>query len=195
MFASTTTVVGSRGTDTLVSALWITGIAVAAYMLVMWIALVLWVYRDIESRSVDQFTRTALTATVAVFNVPGLILYLALRPSEPLVESYNRHLEMEAFMHELRLDNACPSCQRNVDASFVACPYCRATLQSPCAECSRSLQQFWAICPYCSAERQVAAASPATCPAAASSLPESRPSPAPVFAHGRDVRTPVTTAS
>ncbi len=194
MFASTTTV-GFMGTDTLISALWIAGIAVAAYMLVMWIALVLWVYRDIESRSVDQFTRTALTAMVAVFNIPGLILYLALRPSEPLVESYNRQLEMEAFMHEMRREDVCSGCQRSVDASFVACPYCRATLQSPCAKCSRSLQQFWAICPYCSAERQGAAASPATRPAAASTLPEPRLSPTPVFAQGRDVRTPVTTAS
>ena len=41
----------------MVNALWVIGILVAAYLVVMSIAMVLWVYHDVESRTVDSFTR------------------------------------------------------------------------------------------------------------------------------------------
>ena len=191
--AATASSIGFWGTDTLINALWITGILVAAYMIVMWIALVLWVYRDIESRTGDQFTRTSMTGMVALFNIPGLLLYLAVRPSESLIESYNRQLEMEAFLHDMRAEDPCPGCRRNIEPSFALCPYCRATVQTPCASCARNLKQYWAICPYCGAEKQAAPA--AASMRAASFLREDRPPLTPVYGQQRDGRKPVTTAT
>ena len=167
--------VGALESGSLMSALWITGIILVAYLATMWVAMVLWVYRDISSRSVDQGTRTGLTLLVAAFNIPGLLLYLALRPPEPLVESYNRQLESEAFLREIGQENACPQCQRHINASFIACPYCRARVQEPCIECHRNLQTSWTICPYCCAERTPAAARQRPTPAAP---PARTPSPA-----------------
>ncbi len=173
--------------DALINALWISGIVVAAYLVVMWIALTLWVYHDIRSRTVDPAVRVLLTGIVAVFNIPGLLLYLALRPQEALVESYNRQLETDAFMREIGREEACPQCQRAVSDSFVSCPYCRAALQTACYGCDRSLKSFWAICPYCGAERMDDAAAART-PAARQADPAPMPMPAAsgtIFAPGR----------
>lgn len=134
-------------------ALTITGITFTAYLLAMWVAIVVWTYRDITSRTPDTDLRTLSVGLVAVFSLPGLLIYLALRPSGTLAETYNRQLEAEAFLHDIEQRDACPACRRAVTADFAVCPYCRATLQEPCASCRHTLQSAWTICPYCASER------------------------------------------
>jgi hypothetical protein len=145
---------------------WITattmfGIALAAYTLILWVALIAWTYRDARARMVDTNMQIAATLLVAVFNIPGLLLYLAVRPPEPLSEAYSRQLEAEAFLQDMQKHESCRGCRRSVDPDFVACPYCRTALQEPCGSCGRNLQLSWTICPYCTAERRAVAARPA----------------------------------
>jgi hypothetical protein len=157
--------------DVLLNGLRVAGIIIAAYVAVLWLAAVLWTYRDIQSRSISRLVQLGATALVAAFNLPGLLLYLAARPQEPLVESYNRQLEAEAFMREIGREDV-PG-RRTIDDGFLACPYCRATLQTPCYDCHRNLKSYWVVCPYCGTERdRPAAASVATwSPAQAASAP------------------------
>jgi hypothetical protein len=144
--------------DALLNALRVAVIIVGAYLLVMWIAAVLWTYRDIQARTVSRVVQAGAVLLVALFNVPGLLFYLAVRPREVLVESYNRQLEAEAFLQEIGREKTCPDCSRAIDDSFVACPYCRATLQTPCHDCGRNLKSYWILCPYCAAAREKPAA-------------------------------------
>lgn len=139
--------------DTMYTALRLVGIITIAYILVLWIAATLWAHRDIISRTTDKGTQAGMTALVALGNVPGLLLYLALRPPELLTEQYNRQLEAEAFLREIRQENACPECNRAITDDFVACPYCAATLQTACPECGRNLKTAWVMCPFCTADR------------------------------------------
>jgi RNA polymerase subunit RPABC4/transcription elongation factor Spt4 len=139
--------------DTWLEAGRIVGIAAALYIITLWAALVYWTYRDITMRTTDQTTQAVCVITVAVFFVPGLLLYLALRPQEMLTDAYNRKLEAEAFMHEIEKYPACSSCRRAVREDFVMCPYCRESLRTACGECGEYLANAWVACPFCTTER------------------------------------------
>lgn len=133
------------------------GLTLAAYLAVLWVALIMWTWRDIRARTNDSSAQLASVALVGVFFVPGLLLYMALRPQEMLTDAYNRKLEEQAFLQEIQKQEACPDCRRAVDANFIACPYCRAQLRSECESCGEFLSPKWVACPYCSAERRTAA--------------------------------------
>lgn len=129
-----------------------------AYLTAFWLSLMVWTYRDIRSRSRDVFTHLFAVALVLVFNVPGLLLYLLLRPPETLAQTYERSLEEEALLQELDQQLACPSCRRGVRPDFLLCPSCRTQLKEPCPRCQRPLNLSWKACPYCAASLEEAAA-------------------------------------
>ena len=124
-----------------------------AYVLVFWISIVAWTYRDIRDRSRDAAFQVVAVLLVLVFNVLGLVIYLILRPRETLAEAYARSLEEEALLQELEEQGICPSCKRYITAEFVVCPYCRTQLKEPCIKCGRPLSFNWLACPYCTTSR------------------------------------------
>jgi RNA polymerase subunit RPABC4/transcription elongation factor Spt4 len=155
---------------------WIRGLTIAsvivlAYLLTLWVAMVAWTYRDASGRTVSPMMRWGSAALVAIANIPGILLYLAIRPREPLVESFNRQLEAEAFLREVSRDATCTSCRRTIEADYAYCPYCTAQLQSPCTACDRLLRATWTLCPYCATPRT---SQPASRPAAAAVAATSR---------------------
>ena len=124
-----------------------------AYVLVFWISIVAWTYRDIRERSRDAAFQVVAVLLVLVFNFLGLVIYLILRPRETLAEAYARSLEEEALLQELEEQGICPSCKRYITGDFVICPYCRTQLKEPCIKCGRPLSFNWLACPYCTTSR------------------------------------------
>jgi len=123
-----------------------------AYAVILWLGMAVWTYRDIRQRTRDGATQTLSVVLVLVLSIPGLFLYLLLRPNETLAEAYERRLEAEAFKQEFAEQRrSCPSCQRPIREDFLLCPYCRAKLQEQCIGCGRGLELTWAACPYCGA--------------------------------------------
>ena len=120
-----------------------------AYLIAVWFALVAWTFRDIESRSRSVFTQVFSTLLVVLFFVPGLLLYLILRPKETLDQAFQRALEEEYLLQDLDDLPLCPGCQRGVDPEFVLCPHCQTNLRAPCPACSRLVDLRWDVCPYC----------------------------------------------
>jgi hypothetical protein len=120
-----------------------------AYLIALWFALVAWTFRDIEARSRSVFTQVFSTLLVVLFFVPGLLLYLILRPKETLDQAFQRALEEEYLLQDLDDLPLCPGCQRAVDADFVICPHCQTRLRGPCPACSRLIDLRWSVCPYC----------------------------------------------
>ena len=121
-----------------------------AYLIALWFALVAWTFRDIESRSRSVFTQVFSTLLVVLFFVPGLLLYLILRPKETLDQAFQRALEEEYLLQDLDDLPLCPGCQRTADPEFVLCPHCQTALRGPCPACSRLIDLRWNVCPYCS---------------------------------------------
>jgi RNA polymerase subunit RPABC4/transcription elongation factor Spt4 len=130
------------------------GIIIGTYVVILWVALVAWTYRDVRSRSADPTMQAICTALVAIFFVPGLLLYVAVRPPETLGDAYSRKIEEEAFLREIQRQPACPSCHRSIERDFNTCPHCAATLRVACESCGEPVQMSWVACPDCGAARE-----------------------------------------
>jgi hypothetical protein len=133
---------------------WITslkllGTVTVAYLLLLWFASILWAYRDIRSRTMDPISQAIGVAVVALLPLFGVAIYLIVRPSETLAESYERELEQEAIRSELHSLQPCPTCRRPVERDFVVCAYCRTTVREECTRCRKLLSLDWRHCPYC----------------------------------------------
>ena len=135
------------------------GTIAGAYVLVLWIGIIAWTYRDIRDRTRDTAFQVVAVLLVMVFNILGWFIYMILRPAETLAQAYARSLEEEALLQELEEQAICPSCKRYVSADFLICPYCRTQLKEPCANCGRPLNFNWVACPYCTTQRTRVAAS------------------------------------
>ena len=128
-----------------------------AYLLAVWIGLIIWTFRDVRSRSRDLFMQLLSVALVVIFNIPGLLLYFLLRPRETLAEQYERELAEEALLQDIEEKQVCPACQQKIQSEFLYCPNCHTRLKRRCDNCHRITSLRWNICPYCGA--------PATAPA------------------------------
>jgi RNA polymerase subunit RPABC4/transcription elongation factor Spt4 len=121
------------------------GMVLAAF----WLAMIIWTYRDMRARSRDGLAQLVVAVMVAVLTVPGLLIYLFLRPRETLSEAYERSLEEEALLQEIEEKPVCPGCKQRVHDDWQACPNCHTRLKRPCTRCGRMLDLSWELCPYC----------------------------------------------
>ena len=123
----------------------IIGVLVAAF----WLAIVIWAYRDMRARSRDALAQLLVAILVGLLNIPGLLIYIMLRPRETLSEAYERSLEEEALLQEIEEKPNCPSCGQRVQQDWQACPNCHARLKKACVHCDYLLELQWNICPHC----------------------------------------------
>ncbi len=120
-----------------------------AYVTALWFSLVVWTFRDVQKRSRDLIVQVLATLLVLLFNLPGLLLYTVLRPTETLAEAYARSLEEESLMQDIEERQACPNCKYRVEPEFMVCPSCMTQLKRACPSCNRLLHLGWRVCPYC----------------------------------------------
>jgi RNA polymerase subunit RPABC4/transcription elongation factor Spt4 len=130
-------------------------IIVAAF----WLAMIIWAYRDMRARSRDTLGQLGVALMVALLTVPGLLIYLLLRPRETLGEAYERSLEEEALLQEIEEKPTCPGCGQRVQEDWQACPHCHTRLKKPCVHCRQLLELSWQLCPYCTTPQSNYAAS------------------------------------
>jgi RNA polymerase subunit RPABC4/transcription elongation factor Spt4 len=135
----------SNGSDIALFAAVYGGVILAA----LWLAMILWTYRDMRSRSRDGLSQLLVSAIVALLTVPGLLIYLMLRPRETLTEAYERSLEEEALLQEIEEKPSCPACGQRTHDSWQVCPNCHTRLKKACMKCGKSLELSWNICPHC----------------------------------------------
>ncbi len=120
-----------------------------AFLAALWIAIVIWTYRDIRSRARDPLVQILSTLLVAVLNLPGVLVYLILRPARTLEEEYQHTLEEESLLQALEEMPLCPGCERRVKDDWQVCPNCHTKLKKPCHHCGNLMELPWNICPYC----------------------------------------------
>ncbi len=123
-----------------------------AYTIGLWFALIVWTFRDIESRSRSVIAQIFSTLVVVLFFIPGALIYLLLRPKETLDEAFGRALEEEYLLQDLEDLSLCANCHRPVQQDYVACPHCLTELRHACPSCNRLVDVSWTICAYCTAE-------------------------------------------
>lgn len=105
-------------------------------LLVIWIMVIVWVYRDAERRGMNGVLWALL---VLIGNLIGLLIYLIVRserwPAKKTVQT-----------------TTCPSCQKTVESTFIFCPNCGARLQAVCPGCNKPVESTWRVCPHCGHE-------------------------------------------
>ncbi len=134
--------------------LWTSVLVVVAYAVILWLASVVWVAGDIQRRTNSTAVQFAAIAFTAVFFLPGLVLYVALRPSETIEERAERRMEMQALAAHAAESPSCRDCYRTLRADFVRCPYCASYVGAACPGCERLTESAWVVCPYCGLEER-----------------------------------------
>ena len=120
-----------------------------AFLLAIWVSLIIWTFRDARSRSRDIFAIVLATLMVVIFGPLGVLLYFLLRPHDTLAEIYGRSLEEEALLQDLEERAVCPGCRRKIEVDWLVCPDCHTILKKKCLNCGQLLHLRWDICPYC----------------------------------------------
>lgn len=121
----------------------------AAFLSALWLSLIIWTYRDIRRRARDPLARILAVLVVAVLFLPGILVYLILRPQRTLEEEFQSTLEEEALLQSIEDNAVCPGCGRRIREDWVACPSCHTRLKKPCHQCGRLMELPWNLCPYC----------------------------------------------
>jgi RNA polymerase subunit RPABC4/transcription elongation factor Spt4 len=126
----------------------LTGLA-GAFLVALWLALVIWTYRDMRARHRDRLVPILAALMVALLNLPGVLVYLILRPARTLEEEYQQTLEEEALLQSIEDQSVCPGCERHTHEDWLICPSCQTKLRKRCHSCGRLMELPWNICPYC----------------------------------------------
>src|SRR4030065_2548248 len=72
-----------------------------AFLAALWVSLVVWTYRDIRARARDPLVQILSALLAAVLSIPGVLVYLILRPQRTLEEEYQHTLEEETLLQSL----------------------------------------------------------------------------------------------
>ena len=122
----------------------------ALFLAALWLSLIIWTYRDIRARARDPLGRILAVLVVAVLFLPGIVVYLILRPRHTLEDEYQRTLEEEALLQSIEETPVCPGCGRRTQTTWMVCPNCHTKLKKPCHQCGKLMELPWNLCPYCS---------------------------------------------
>lgn len=135
--------------ETFARALQFTLAGAAAFAVALWFAMSIWTYRDIERRSSNIVVQVLATLVVVLGFIPGIVIYLLLRPRETVEQRYQREIEESYLAQELSAVPACPRCDRAVRDEFIFCPDCGTSLRRTCGSCGRLVDADWNICAFC----------------------------------------------
>ena len=122
----------------------------AAFVVVFWLAVGFWVFKDARRRIDDGWLVGMATILGLVPPFLGALVYMLFRPPEYLDDVRERELEILEMEERLgRSDLHCPVCRSHVDAAFLVCPVCTTKLKQACSSCKAPLEPIWQVCPYC----------------------------------------------
>jgi RNA polymerase subunit RPABC4/transcription elongation factor Spt4 len=121
----------------------------AAFLVALWLSLIIWTYRDIRSRARDPLLRILAIIIVALLFLPGIVIYLILRPPHTLEDEYQHSLEEEALLQSIEETSLCPGCGRHTKEDWTVCPNCHTKLKKACHQCHKLMELSWNLCPFC----------------------------------------------
>ena len=107
-------------------------------LLVLWIVVIVWVYRDAERRGMNGVLWALL---VLIGNIIGLLIYLIVR-SDVLPASQRSPSTQ-----------TCPECNQEIGQGYAFCPHCGKRLKGGvCPACGKPVEPNWKVCAHCGEE-------------------------------------------
>lgn len=133
------------------------GYVIGLYGLIMWAVLIIWVTRDIFSRTSSIFGRLFSLGLTIFFPFFSLPVYLVLRPNDTIQDRYERELGREAILAEMKTDISCADCLRPIQENWLYCPHCAKELKKLCtsSDCKELLHFSWSVCPTCGVSAEI----------------------------------------
>lgn len=136
---------------------------VVIYFFIVWIAIVIWVTKDIINRTNNILYQIFSIFTVLLGTPLWIVVYLLIRPSKTLFEKYyeeasiEEELDLSEFEEEkivepVKLDikkQTCSKCLFEIQADYKFCPNCSNPLKKDCTWCGKEIKPDWHVCPYC----------------------------------------------
>jgi hypothetical protein len=135
--------------NTAISILQVVATFLVAFLVVLWMTLCFWTFRDIQARTRDLVAQIFATLLVFFFNIPGVLLYILVRPKETLVQVYERSLQEEYMLQDLEEREICSTCRVKTQPDYSYCFNCRTRLRRDCHSCGQLIKLKWASCPFC----------------------------------------------
>ncbi len=115
-----------------------------AAFIVLWGAILIWVYRDAEKRGMSGILWLLL---VLVGNVIALLIYAIVRSETPV----KRPARGEAAEAGCPPARSCPGCGKALAPGYAFCPHCGRSLTKTCPACGKPVEEGWKACPACGA--------------------------------------------
>lgn len=127
------------------------------YFFIVWIAIIVWVTRDIINRTNNILFQIFAILTVLLGTPLWIVIYLLIRPSRTLFEKYYEEAsiledDLKDFdLSEIKDDikKNCPHCNYEISPEYKFCPNCRSCLKKECISCGKELKPEWSFCPAC----------------------------------------------
>lgn len=115
-----------------------------AAFIILWGAVLIWVYRDAEKRGMNGILWLLL---VLIGNVIGLLIYAIVRSETPARRPAQGGTTVGAGCPP----ETCPGCGKTLSPGYAYCPYCGKNLKKTCPACGRPVEGGWKACPACGA--------------------------------------------
>jgi hypothetical protein len=111
--------------------------------IVLWGAVLIWVYRDAEKRGMSGILWLLL---VLIGNVIGLLIYAIVRSETPVKRPAQGPAAGACCAPDM-----CPGCGKPLASGYAFCPYCGRNLKTACPACGKPVEGGWKVCPACGA--------------------------------------------
>lgn len=134
------------------------------YFFIIWIAILLWVIKDISNRTTNIWLQIISIFTILFLTPFGIFIYLIIRPGKTLFEKYYQEIEYNLDLFNQIIDEKtksieweshCHECNEPISIDFKFCPKCKANLKKNCKDCNKIIYSGWNICPYCWVKNKV----------------------------------------
>ena len=118
-------------------------------ILLFWLVIIGWVWIDSGERTSKTSIRVVYLLLVIFLNIPGLIIYLIVRPSETIEQIYWADLERRYLKYETSELGDCPKCGHQLLPGFVFCSNCGNEIKRRCPKCSVMMNKDLKFCSNC----------------------------------------------
>src|SRR5262245_65412456 len=114
-------------------------------VVVFWLAVGYWVFKDARRRIEDPWLVGAATILGLVPPFVGAFVYMLFRPPEYLEDVRERELEIKAMEESLGRgrSQSCPVCSADVEESFLVWSVCTKRLTSASVRLRATVDELW----------------------------------------------------
>jgi len=125
------------------------GMVLAIILIMFWLIMIGWVWIDSGERTSKGLARFGYLLLILFLNIPGLIIYLIVRPSETIEEIYWADLERRYLKYETAELGDCPKCGYQLLPGFVFCTNCGHRIKRKCPKCGVLVNKDHKYCEFC----------------------------------------------